>query len=281
MRLTAVIAIYQIDVLQSNTIQSILQVEEPSVSRFLKENVDFLIYDNSPEKHEIKELQTSGYHFHYLHDARNLGLSVAYDAGLTRALMNNSEYLWLMDQDSKFSEDYFSAVQRALYTKSYAIVPQIKAANRIVSPRDIRSPFKVVPLQSGIQTNVLAINSGALIQTHFLSQIGGFPDDFSLDFIDNWLFFKLDEQHLPVDVLTVTIEHELSVMSTQTISMKRYQSIIEAEYHYYHSYQKIGKMKYEWHLLLRIVSQLLIKRDVEKTKYLINFFKQTIHPKDQ
>ncbi|MFC6169210.1 glycosyltransferase [Loigolactobacillus jiayinensis] len=271
MQLTAVIVFYQTELQTAATLQSLARSSGPATQKLLAQT-HFVLYDNSPQPHITKGLDWLP-DFEYYHDSRNLGIATAYNFGLKEARKNKSQFLWLLDQDTSLTADFISKLwQRVIQSSTeQAIVPQIKAAGVLMSPRDIRSPFKVVPVAAGQQRHVLAINSAALIQVDFLNQLGGFSLDFQLDFLDNWLFYQLEQQQGSVQVLPSVLQHELSVMNTQQIKMPRYRSIITAEWRYYHNYQKISEWHYRGHLVLRFASQLLLKRDLTKASYLLRF----------
>ncbi|MFD0898434.1 glycosyltransferase family 2 protein [Loigolactobacillus binensis] len=270
MQLTAVVVFYQTELAAAPTLQSLQQAITPALQPFLA-HIHFVLYDNSPHAHTTAAL-TWLPDFEYQHDPRNLGIATAYNAGLQVAKQKQSQYLWLLDQDTQLTAAFLTELQQQLpTTTAQAIVPQIEASGVRMSPRDIRSPFKVVPLASGLQRHVLAINSAALLQVAFLHQLGGFSAAFQLDFLDNWLFYQLDQQQGTVQVLPSVLHHQLSVMNTQQIKMPRYRSIITAEWRYYHQYQKISEWHYRGHLLLRFASQLLLKRDFTKASYLLKF----------
>lgn len=266
MQLTAVIVFYQTKIAQAQTLQTLKKSITPALRPFLNQ-IHFVLYDNSPQKQVPTGLDWLP-DFEYRHDPRNLGLCPAYNLALKRAQQNGSQFLWLLDQDTALTAAFLLELEQQLAAapKVQAIVPQIEAAGKRVSPRALAAPFKVVPLAAGQRQNALAINSAALIQVAFLTQIGGFNPQFPLDFLDNWLFYQIAQVQGTVFVLTSVLQHQLSVMATQQIKLPRYHSILTAEWRYYHQYQKISEGRYRWHLLLRFASQLLLKRDWPKAK---------------
>lgn len=278
MQLTAVVVFYQTELYAAPTLQTLAKSMTPELKDFLAQ-IHFVLYDNSAQPHTTAQL-TWLPDFEYQHDPRNLGIATAYNAGLKVAQQNDSQFLWLLDQDTALTADFINELQQqvAKNLPVQAIVPQIKANGILMSPRDICSPFKVVPLTTGQQQHALAINSAALVRVDFLRQLGGFSQDFQLDFLDNWLFYQIAQRQGQVQVLSSVLQHQLSVMHTQQIKMPRYQSIITAEWRYYHQYQKISEWQYRGHLVLRFASQLLIKRDLTKARYLIKFI-FGYHPK--
>ncbi|MFD1317123.1 glycosyltransferase [Loigolactobacillus zhaoyuanensis] len=271
MQLTAVVVFYQTELQTAITLQSLAQSSGPTTQKLL-EQTHFVLYDNSPQPHTTEQLGWLP-DFEYHHDSRNLGIATAYNFGLKKAQENKSQFLWLLDQDTSLTADFIDQLWQQVTQSAVeqAIVPQIEAAGVLMSPRDIRSPFKVIPLALGQQQHALAINSAAMIQVDFLSQLGGFSQDFQLDFLDNWLFYQIDQHQGTVQVLSSVLQHELSVMNTQQIKMPRYRSIITAEWRYYHQYQKISELHYRYHLILRFSSQLLLKHDLPKAAYLLKF----------
>lgn len=274
-QITAVVVVYKEVPAESKIFRSILSLCKTNTEiRELLKMVNFVIYDNSPKRHDIGQLKNVLPNITYYHDKTNSGLSSAYNYALSIAENISSDYLWLFDQDTYLNENYMAELIKLLHKTSAtpaAIVPNIFSDGILISPRSISSPFKVEAVGNGMQDRVLAINSASLINVEFLSSIGGFSSEFPLDFLDNWLFYQIHKSNLLVYVMSSRVEHNLSVLDTKSISPDRYRSIIISEKRYYTEYQLIGKLRYKWHIILRIGSQLVVKRDITKARLLIKY----------
>ncbi|KRK19314.1 glycosyltransferase family 2 protein [Loigolactobacillus coryniformis] len=270
MRLTAIIVLYEISADTAQTIRSLQAMKKTAAWAMIRQ-IHFVIFDNSKQAQLVPTQLLPN--FEYYHSQRNVGLAAAYNQALAIAVQQNSDYLLLLDQDTKLTPSYLAELFTAVTAKvqPIAIVPKIQAAGQLISPIRAAQPFKVIPVTSGYQNEVTAINSAACFRVDFLQQCGGFELQFPLDFLDYWLFYQVRQTHQPVLVLQSQLMHELSVMHTQSISTARYQGIIRAEWLYYHRFQKISSWQYWRHVWLRLFSQLILKRDFAKVKLLLKW----------
>ena len=86
-------------------------------------------------------------------------------------------------------------------------------------------------------------------------QLGGFNTQFPLDFLDHWLFFEIFQQQKSVYVLESKLQHELSVLHYESMTTKRYQSILKAEKNYYQNYETQQLDNHRKQLLKRTLKQ--------------------------
>jgi hypothetical protein len=120
--------------------------------------------------------------------------------------------------------------------------------------RPVRQP---VP---GICTGpVTAINSGALLRKSFLFEIGGFNQQFRLDYLDHWMFAEINRRGKKVCLSKAIINHDLSVWGRSgSVSPERYRSILEAETLFYRmSRERATFMFHLLNLVLRSGRQYL------------------------
>ena len=118
----------------------------------------------------------------------------------------------------------------------------------------------------------MAINSGALIRVEFLNIIGGFNEDFPLDYLDHWLFHEIYENGYKVRLLDLTLEHELSVMDYSRVSLARYQSILESEIKFFKNYQQDLYKAYRIQLAKRFLKQVLTVKNKKIALYTLRRF---------
>lgn len=236
------------------------------------ENIELILYDNSPVKQVFNPLSYGGVHISYVHDPRNLGLATAYNHAWSIAKKNGSCWLLLLDHDTELTDSYVSEVLNLpeMGTNVVAVVPKINSEDTMISPVYSYSlrPLKEERPKVGLQEQpVMAINSGALIKLDFLNEIGGFNKKFPLDYIDHWLFFEIYAKYRKVWVLNVELEHELSVMDYSRVSLARYHSILDSEIFFYQNYKIDQFPAYRKQLAKRFLKQAITVRNKKIALY--------------
>lgn len=262
MKLTLVVVLYNEKIMDSETIQSVVENQA-----FLKkfEHVHMIIYDNSPQLQGY-DVNSFDFSFEYVHDSRNLGVREGYEYALNKAIQNSYEWLVLLDQDTNLTKDYFESLYSALeqnQNEFVCVVPKIEASGNIISPA-LNENYKLnsIDLVPGIQKKVMTgINSAASFNVEWLKKNGGFNKDFKLDYLDHWLFYQVYQTKNRIYLLDTVIQHDLSVLDYSQISKVRYESILESEYKYYKYYKKNQYSAYRRHLVIRLMKQILVVKD--------------------
>jgi len=270
MKLTAVVVFYKQNPEQSKTFQT-LRASLFSKVEYLQD-IDLILYDNSPTAHSLDPLGYEGISITYQHDPRNLGIATAYNYAWSRAKENNSDWLLLFDHDTEVTVEYIDKMLSlpTLDQEVAAVVPRIMSENVMISPVYSHSlrPLQLESPKPGIQEKpVMAINSGALIRTDFLTDLNGFNKEFPLDYLDHWLFYEIYRIGKKVFLLDVTLEHELSVMDYSRVSFARYQSILDSEMAFYQNYHKELYPSYRKQLGKRFLKQLLTVKNKKIAMY--------------
>jgi GT2 family glycosyltransferase len=270
MKITIVIVIYKQLIEKSKTFQTLKQTlfNTPNIAR----NTTLILYDNSASRQEFMNVSIGELTIFYVHDHRNLGIATAYNYAFEKAKENGSEWILLLDHDTKLTEEFFRQLQLldSLDKEVVAVVPRIISENVLVSPvfADTLRPLKAEKPKPGIQdTPVMAINSGTLIRVSFLKEINGFNQQFPLDYLDHWLFHEIYENGRKVWVLETVLNHELSVMDYSRVSLQRYQSILNAEINFYKNYKKDLLPAYKIQLIKRFCKQLLLVKNKKIAAY--------------
>lgn len=195
----------------------------------------------------------------YIHRPENAGLAQAYNIALER--MGEAQWLILLDHDTAITSAYLQEVfQQSQHVPQdcVALCPQVFEEKRQISPiqanQYINRHFQT--LTPGLyQQRVMAINSATVFRKSFLLQLGGFNTQFPLDFLDHWLFFEIFQQQKSVYVLESKLQHELSVMHYESMTTKRYRSILQAERNYYQNYETQQLDNHRKQLLKRTLKQ--------------------------
>jgi GT2 family glycosyltransferase len=195
-----------------------------------------VVYDNSSESCPLPYDPNLTFIHH--HDAGNGGIAAAYNFALRIAVDRRIGWLLLLDQDSKFPDDYLTAVDQAIceYASTSSVIAAVPRAwwkNQLFSPNQVRYG-RHTPLHRDLEGvcehEITAINSGAMVRTEFLFRLGGFTPNYRLDCVDRWLFRRIYSAKNTVAILPVDIQHNLSVLDYRgNISLERYRSILTAE----------------------------------------------------
>lgn len=271
MKFTAVIVFYKQKIETSKTFRSFINLIS-SKQDIKSPIIELILYDNSPESQHFDPAKYSQVSVHYVHDKRNLGISTAYNYALQKAKKCNSEWLILFDHDTEVTGEYVDQIFHLpkVDSKVVAIVPQITTGNQWVSPVYSSSlrPLTGQQPSPGIQSvPVMAINSGAVIKVAFLEEIGGFNEEFPLDYLDHWLFYEIYAKNYKTFVLDIYLHHDLSVMDYNSISLTRYKSILHSEFTFYKKYKRELFPEYRKQLFKRLLKQIITVKNKKIALY--------------
>ncbi len=201
-----------------------------------KNPLTLAVWDNSPHSQKptlSDRFQLLCWH----HDPSNSGLVKAYNAAAVTARDAGYEWLLLLDQDSHLPADFLEqaeAATRNATDDAVALVPTV------VSDGIHRSPVRAIldfPVNFrhakdlGVSpTPIYAINSGMLVRTAFLEEIGGYSNRFWLDAVDHWFCREVYRRGKRIAIFDTQIEHSISVNEPdKPLSISRYQSILESQ----------------------------------------------------
>jgi GT2 family glycosyltransferase len=275
MKVTIVVVLYKQNIVESKTFQTIKK------TLLARDNgshdIELIFYDNSPDKQELPSFEKGGIHTSYVHDPRNLGIATAYNHAWSIARENGSEWLLLLDHDTELTGIYIDEIFKLPdFSKDVvAVVPKIISEQILISPvysQSLRPLVGEHPKEGLQQRSVMAINSGALISVAFLNELGGFNEDFPLDYLDHWLFYEIYANGNQVWVLDAMLEHELSVMDYSRVSLQRYQSILKSEILFYKNYKTDLFPAYRAQLAKRFLKQLLTVKNKNIAIYTLKRF---------
>ncbi|WP_313672188.1 hypothetical protein [Sphingobacterium multivorum] len=228
-----------------------------------------IIYDNSAQSNYDERYMKIG-DFQYLHNKNNPGISEAYNYALQEALARGFKWMILFDQDSNFTESYFAKLNEVIVISENmfsikAFIPIVKSLNNsIISPSKIGyGGFKSYNnYKLGVQEQCISgINSGTFINCDFFHKIGGFNVDYPLDFLDHWYFREIFRRKFNVYLFEGIVYQNLSVSSglDQSISLKRYKSILNAECQFYGTDSFINFIFYKLRLIFRTIKLFKFK----------------------
>ncbi len=237
----AVIVLYGRSPSESQSLCSLLEFIQSSPSR--ARYFSLIIYDNSPQRHSFEP--PIGPSVVYRHDPSNPGLAAAYNFALAQAEENQEKWLLLLDQDTSPSLTYWTELIACVGTLNAqqqvgVIVPKLVENGKLLSPeahfidqirhqyRDSSSP--VSRSLAGVQENrLVAYNSGATFRVSALRSIGGFPEEFWLDYLDHAVAHALFVAGYRMYVMQTKIEHEPSQGKLSDVPAWRQRNILSAQ----------------------------------------------------
>ncbi len=226
----------------------ILPEESPAINSLYKTikqltvPYELLIFNNSPDIH----IPTSN--AYSVVSAENKGIAFAYNYALNQALLSRCTWLMVLDQDTILTKSYFKAINDFLALSPQhnqqiaAAVPLLMFGDQHISPEAYHiaiGPFwknKTIHNELELQQYknkhycITALNSGTLLNTTLLRNINGFPKDFPLDGLDHAYFYNFYKEQMDVFLLSVKLQHSLSLLEQKIPSIERYKSYIHANY---------------------------------------------------
>jgi GT2 family glycosyltransferase len=169
----------------------------------------------------------------------------------------------LLDHDTELTEEYFLALNSELDEEIAAFVPICVSGKKQISPffynAKIGNYFFSKPAKHCVTTNCIsAFNTCAVLSVPALEKIGGFPQMFELDFIDNYIFYKLHSLGYKIKILNTKLQHNLSLLDYKTLKISRYEKIIDAECVFAKILGKKAKFALSLWLLLRLFKQIIL-----------------------
>ncbi len=269
-KIQAVVVLYKVAVGHSATLQSLRGIFAAQPA--LREQIDLLIYDNSPEAQsadDLRQLGELGENVEYRHDGSNGGLSTAYGYALDLAVVADLPWLLLLDQDTTLTPELFAELLAAIDAGPpapvCAIVPRQVRDGVLLSPRLVRGG-RDLPVETGIATERLTVfNSAACVRVSALQAIGGFPREFPLDYLDHIVFHRLQAPGSRLLVLPVSIEHQLSIKNlAEEMSLERYKRLLAAEWGFIREVRPKGGAPVQ---RIRLLQRALSQRSMPNKAY--------------
>lgn len=253
----AIVVLYERAPEDSQSLTSILQIlgQNPRLAQCFS----LIVYDNSLEPHALE--MSASVPITYMHEPANAGLARAYNFALKHAEDAHQEWLLLLDQDttlsSRFLDELIECAQGLRDHGAIAsIVPKIMLGSRTLSPeanflQRIRRPFAryygmvKVDYEGAEKEGLVAYNSGATLRVSALQSIGGFPEEFWLDYLDHAVFHALSARRYRMHVMREVIAHKPSqaeignvlewrlrnVLAAQTLFVKRAGNFIDRQFY--------------------------------------------------
>ena len=256
-RVLAVIVLHNMQPSESASFRTL----QTAISDFKDGQADIkiLLYDNTPGGQDPGALPTG---VQYKPDVANSGLAKAYNFALGIAYDKHFDWLLTLDQDTSLPDDFlpklFDAITFVTPRNTVAaIVPFVSDRGHVISPFTLTkhlvrakffpAGFMGIPLET-----VYAANSGSTIRVEALKTIGGYDQDFYLDYSDIVMYHRLHCNNFSIYVAgNIYLGHEISGLDLRNRSSpKRYECAVCAEGQFYDEY--LGRVE-RMVLLLRLV----------------------------
>lgn len=207
--LLVIIVIYKRSLEDCESFQSVLGMRR-GIS-----NLNVFIYDNSPTSQQIKNYESLT--ITYCHDAKNSGVSRAYNVGVEYANKDQKEWVLLLDQDTSLPNSILEKYDQAIDANSdmKLFVPILKLKNgKIFSPSRYRFKrgFYVDSIKSGIHSlfKHAPVNSGMMVRAEAFLKVGGYNEKVKLDFADFQFVERFRKSCPDFYVIDVTCEQDFS-----------------------------------------------------------------------
>jgi GT2 family glycosyltransferase len=272
-RIFAVMVLYKRSLEESETFSTLRSLLQKRTD--LAGAISLLLYDNSPVAQEVPVLPIPT---QYISNPANPGLAAAYSAGLQLAGQETADWLLLLDQDTTLTPEYLEeissgAVHLLSDRKIVAIVPKLSDKGVLCSPLypPTYGPARMIDRTTAGDSSqrLHAFNSGAVLRVSALKAIGGFPEDFPLDYLDHATFAALQDRGGRLHILNAILEHELSSNVERNRDpnfVQRQTGILDAEYRFYKQYGSAGdRLRRRLRLIRASLGRVLRRRDRNQT----------------
>ena len=234
---------------------------------FLLDHV--LIYDNSLQASAKPEGDLPG--CTYIHDPSNVGTAGAYARACIIANQLGIDWLLLLDQDTKLPCDFLYAASTALINGACspcALVPWVFQDSRVVSPALVTILGSIAPLEYKATTssmpNLTAISSGSFFHVPTLTSFMPMPNGLWLDYVDHWIFSQLSMRGLTVVIFDAPLHHNLSVLSLESLSQSRLNSILDGEAVFLSMLGIRARLLYPFRLVARVIRYSWVRPELAK-----------------
>lgn len=197
--------------------------------------IQVLVYDNTGGETAPGPLPGSVL---YEVSPRNAGLAPAYNRGLSLAQSLGFDWLLTLDDDTTLPPRFLMRMAEEAGRREHdrsvaAVVPQLCCGEKPISPVCVRLIHNTA-LPRGFtgfsNREMFALNSAALLRVTAIAAIGGFPEQFWMNYLDICLHHLLFRAGLRIYVAgDLAVEHKLSLDDYASLSPERYRWFLEAE----------------------------------------------------
>jgi GT2 family glycosyltransferase len=223
-----VIVLYEKALAQVSSVEKIIEF-------YRERNLEpaILVYDNS------KLSQPAGSVIKYVHDAKNSGVSRAYNTAADLAIEHKKKWMCLLDQDTEVDQDLLLSYNNSFcqFPDEHIFLPKIISSGKIISPYKtfLGKGYSSRSISTGQQNTkkFSIINSCLFIDVKTFKKVGGYDEHYPLDLSD-YVFWKRVSKIETTFVLTdSTCEQHHSAHVTQVEqAMSRFKVFLQANKQY-------------------------------------------------
>ncbi len=228
-----VIVLYNITLEQSKTYQSWVRVQHA----WKTYTPQLLLYNNS-----VQIQIPSAEDYCLVNAPQNDMLARAYNYAYAEAQKAHVDWILLLDHDTELNEDYIKEVEAALEQVNQQrevamLMPHFQYEGQMHAVPYTYNPAyfhewtkKRLKPQRYTKECVCTYNSGIVLRRTAIEAIGGFSEDYPLDYQDIDYLHRLYQHGYEGYVLKASLEHDLSVQDYKRhMTPKRYQMIVDAQ----------------------------------------------------
>jgi GT2 family glycosyltransferase len=148
------------------------------------------------------------------------GVAGAYNRGLERLIKKGAQLLFIFDQDSEVSSNYFASMREAclhIDSKCFLVGPKVLDINvNRYMPAHVISRFGAIPVKltdedCGLRACSSIISSGSAMSAETYRDLGLFMEDLFIDHVDTEYCLRAVSQGIPIYINTaLTLKHQIS-----------------------------------------------------------------------
>lgn len=171
------------------------------------------IVDNSDEiKSEINNLKSFS-NVRFLNNKGNIGIAPALNKAANKAVEDGFDYLLTMDQDSQISSDL---------VKKMLIEFEKDGGIGVLAPFVVHLNNPKTSLGFGLEKIIVAMTSGSIMRLSAYTEIGGYPEELFIDYVDHEYCLRMKSFGFKVLQLnSVYVYHKLGAAESRSIFFKK------------------------------------------------------------
>lgn len=240
--LLAVVVLYKMPAQTSPALLSLLSILRANPRA--ESAIDLIVCDNTP----CEQVVPDPFPYPYHRFPHNPGLAQCYNLALREAVSRELPWLLVLDQDTTVSSEYvdeaIQVAQQSLQLPDVAMLaPKLLNQGVICSPHYppwVGVPRPVDARMTGIApTRLDVFNSGAVLRVASLQALGGFPEEYPLDYLDHATYTPLQLCGGKVFVLGSQLQHDLSTNEHgrhDPSLVRRQTGILDSQYRFFRQY---------------------------------------------
>jgi rhamnosyltransferase len=166
-----------------------------------------VVIDNSPDADLRLHERLREQDMHVIFNRNQGGLAGAYNKGAEVLLARRCDLIFLLDQDSDIDASFFDRMMQAaagLGAGTFLIGPkiyeiQLQRCMPVIPPgKRFPKPFRIDDQATGLFPTLCIISSGSAISAAAYRKLGGFREDYFIEYIDVEYSLRASSRNVPV-----------------------------------------------------------------------------------